>query len=184
MFKKLKDFFTPKRKQAKFVCSCCGKEHDNWPALGYNSPTYYSDLSDEDKETLAELNSDVCIIRHSDQTDRFVRGVLEIPVHDSCQNLSYGIWVSLSENSFEDYVINLDNENREGGYFGWICNNLEGYKTTLSIPSDVYLEPNGLRPLIVPHQSHEHPLVDDYYNGISIAEAEKRINAVIQNSGN
>ena len=184
MLKKLKNLFARKQNQLKFKCSCCGKEHNEWPSLGYNCPAEYSYLSEEDKKNIAELNSDVCIIRYSDQTDRFVRCVFEIPVRDSCQSLSYGIWVSLSEKNFEDYIVNFDDKNREGCYFGWISNNIEGYESSLSIPSDVYLQPNGFRPLMVPHESHDHPLVHDYYNGISIDEAEKRINTVIQSSGN
>lgn len=182
MFKKLKELFLPKHSQVKFVCSSCGKEHDNWPALGYDSPA--SNLNEEERDKIEMLTSDCCVIKYDDQTDRFIRGVLKIPVNNSCQDLEYGIWVSLSEKSFDDYQANYNNNNSEGGYFGWIFNDIEGYSGTLLVPSDVCLQLDGLRPLIVPHQSCEHPLVYDYYNGISIAEAENRINAVIQKSGN
>lgn len=184
MLKKFKSLFARKENQVKFTCSCCGKEYNEWPALVYSSPIYYSNLSDDDKKNIAELTSDICIIHHSDQVDRFVRGVLKIPIIESCRYLEYGIWVSLSETSFEDYQVNYNNNNREGGYFGWTSNNIQGYENTLSIASDVYLQQNGLRPLVVPHQSHDHPLVGDYYNGISMDEAQKRIDAVIQKPGN
>ncbi|PZR23403.1 MAG: DUF2199 domain-containing protein [Flavobacterium psychrophilum] len=184
MLKKLKGLFTSKSVDPKFVCSCCGKEHSEWPSLGYNAPVYYSILSDDAKNEIAELSSDFCVIRHNDQTDRFIRVVLKMPVHGHCRDMEYGLWVSLSEKSFEDYQDNYNDKNREGGYFGWTSNNLEGYENTLSIPVDVYLQPNGFRPLIVPHQSHDHPLVYDYYNGIPLVEAEKRINCVIQKSAN
>lgn len=179
MFGKLKEFFGVK-KPMEYKCSCCGKTHANWPALGYNSPDHYSYLSDDDKKGNAELTSDTCIINYPDRVDRFVRGVLKIPVQNTCRHLEYGIWVSLSEQNFYDYLDNLDNESRSGGYFGWVCNTIYGYDKSLSIPSDVLVQPNGYRPLIVPHESHDHPVVIDFYNGISIAEAEKRINAVIQ----
>jgi hypothetical protein len=64
--------------------------------------------------------------------------------------LDYGIWVSLSEKSFNDYIANFDEPDRKGVYFGWICNNLLGYDSTISIPSDVYLQSNGNRPVIIP----------------------------------
>lgn len=182
MLGKLKGLFSSKEKVVKYKCSCCGKEHEEWPALVYDSPIYYSDLSEEDKKNIAELTSDICIIKHPEHTHRFVRGVLNIPVNDSCCHLEYGLWVSLSEKSFEDYQDNYNNDDREGAYFGWTCNNIEGYDTTLSIASDVLVQKNGFRPYIVPHDGNDHVLVNDYYNGISLLEAEKRINAVIQKS--
>lgn len=110
MFKKLKELFTPKQNKIEFICSCCGKEHAEWPSLGYNAPVYYSYLPDEDKEAIAELSSVFCVIRHDGQVDRFVRVILKIKVHDSCLDLEYGVWVSLSEKSFEDYQGNYDNK--------------------------------------------------------------------------
>ena len=47
----------------KFTCSCCGKVHEQWPALAYSSPTNYEVLSDEEKQSIAELSSDFCSIR-------------------------------------------------------------------------------------------------------------------------
>jgi len=35
------------------------------------------------------------------------------------------------------------------------------------------------RPFVYPHQSYDHPFVDDFYNGITKEEAEKRINRVL-----
>lgn len=36
----------------KYTCSCCGKEHEDWPALVYVSPTNYDTLSKADKKIL------------------------------------------------------------------------------------------------------------------------------------
>lgn len=181
MFEKLKFFFGVK-KPLEYKCSSCDKTHANWPALGYSSPVYYSDLSADDKNGIAELSSDFCVIKNEDQTDRFIRGVLKVPVIDSCQDLEYGLWFSLSEKSFEDYKAKYYKEDNEDVYFGCISNNIEGYKSTIVIPCNVCVQMNGLRPLVIPHESHDHPLVSDFYNGISIVEAEKRINALIQQS--
>ena len=43
----------------KYKCSTCGKEHEDFPALVFSSPYYYNRLSEEDKEKLANLNSDL-----------------------------------------------------------------------------------------------------------------------------
>src|SRR5436190_20167554 len=104
----------------KYICSCCGQEHEDWPTLAYSSPTHYERLTDEEKENIAELSSDFCIIRNTEQTDRFIRCTLSQKVIDHCENLDYGLWVSLSEKSFQDYSDNFKNENHVTSYFGWL----------------------------------------------------------------
>lgn len=144
----------------KYTCSCCGKEHDDWPALSYSSPTNYHQLSETEKERLGELNSDFCVITYPDQTDRFIRCTMMQQVADYCNDLQYGIWVS---------------------YFGWLSNDLPDYDFSKgSIPVTVFTQPGNSRPIIVPHHEFDHPFVRDYYNGISREEAERRINAMLK----
>jgi hypothetical protein len=120
--------------QIKYTCSNCGKEHEEWPALTYTSPTNYDTLS-EDKQNIAELTSDFCVITHPDQTDRFIRCTLTQKLIDHCEDLEYGLWVSLSEKSFNDYSENFDNESHEAKYFGWLCNDSPDYEFPESIPA-------------------------------------------------
>jgi hypothetical protein len=87
--------------QTKYTCSNCGKEHEEWPALTYISSTNYDTLSEEDKQNIAELTSNFCIITHPDQTDRFIRCTLTQKLIDHCEDLEYGLWVSLSEKEFQ-----------------------------------------------------------------------------------
>jgi len=159
----------------KYICSHCGKEHENWPALAYSSPANYDELSTEDKETIADLNSDFCVITYPDQTDRFIRCTLNQRVIDHCQDLEYGLWVSLSEASFKDYSDNFNNENHVTQYFGWLSNALPDYEFDDSIPTTIFTKPGNNRPEIVPHDDFDHPFVRDYYNGITKIEAERRI---------
>ena len=163
----------------KFTCSCCGKEHEEWPALAYISPTNYNTLSEEEKQNIAELDPDFCVITYADQTDRFIRCTLTQKVIDHCGDLEYGLWVSLSEKSFEDYSNNFKNENHEATYFGWLSNNLTGYDFSNSIPTSVYTRTGNQRPEIVPHEDFDHPFVHDYYNGITKSEAERRITEML-----
>lgn len=166
--------------QIKYTCSCCGQEHYEWPALTFKSPDHYNSLSQADKETIAEIDSDFCIIRHSDQTDRFIRCTLTQKVIDHCKDLQYGLWVSLSEQSFSDYSDNYNNENHETAYFGWLCNDIPEYEFSESIPATVFTRTDNQRPEIVPHNDFDHPFVRDYYNGISKQEAERRIKAMLE----
>ncbi|MFT3823535.1 MAG: DUF2199 domain-containing protein [Chitinophagaceae bacterium] len=166
--------------QTSFICSCCGKEYNEWPSLAFDSPTSYHSLSEDYKANNAELNTDFCVICHPEQTDRFIRCVLIQKVNDRCDGLQYGLWVSLSENSFNDYRENYDNENYVTQYFGWLSNNIPGYHFDTAIPTTVITKTGNQRPEIVPHDDVDHPFVKDYYNGITIEEAERRINAMLQ----
>lgn len=164
----------------KYICECCGKEYEEWPALAFSSPLHYNTLSGEDKKTIGELNSDFCSIHHPDQTDRFIRGVLFQKVNYHCENLQYGLWVSFSEKSFQDYKDNFENKEHEASYFGWLCNDIPGYNFEESIPTSVHTQKDGDRPEIVPHKDFDHPFVRDYYNGISKEEAENRMKVMLE----
>ena len=165
----------------RYTCSCCGQIHDEWPALAFKSPLAYDVLSEADKKNMAEIDSDFCIVRHPEQTDQFIRATLTQKVIDHCQDLHYGLWVSLSEKSFEDYAENYyeNKERTETTYFGWLSNDIPEYEFITSIPTTVYTKEWDLRPEIVPHRNHDHPFVHDYYNGITKEEAERRINAML-----
>jgi hypothetical protein len=161
--------------ETKYKCPNCGEVHEEWPALAFDSPAPYHDLPEDMQEEIAELTSDFCIIRHPDQTDRFIRGTLTITVNDHCEDLEYGVWVSLSEKSFEDYSANYNKPNPQATYFGWLNNNIPLYPDTENIPTTVFTRTDGQRPEIVPHEDFDHPLVHDYYHGITKTEAERRI---------
>jgi hypothetical protein len=163
----------------KYKCNVCGQEHKEWPALTFITPTPYDVLSEDDKLEIAELDSDFCVITHVDQTDRFIRVTLTQRVIDNCQDLDYGLWVSLSEKNFQDYTENYNNEDYETIYFGWLSNDLLDYDNDVSIPTTVYTRTEGQRPYIVPHKDFEHPFVSDYYDGITKTEAERRINDML-----
>ncbi len=170
-----------KDKNVEFQCAVCGQIHQDWPALTYNSPSHYHDLTPKEKETIATIDSDFCEITHDDQIDRFIRVVLKQKVIDSCVDLDYGLWVSLSEKNFIDYKANYNNENHETTYFGWLSNYLPDYDDTTKIPTTVVTKPGNERPEIFPHKDFNHEFVRDYYHGITAKEAEKRINKMLDN---
>ncbi len=167
----------------KYTCTCCGQEHEEWPALTYNSPDAYHNLTDEEKQNIGELKDDFCVIRHPDQIDRFIRCTLTQKVVDHCEDLEYGLWVSLSEKSFQDYSENFKNEHHVTNYFGWLCNDLRDYEFNESIPTTVFTRTGNDRPYIVPHQEFDHPFVNDYYAGITKQEAERRIMEMLRIAG-
>lgn len=87
-----------------YTCTSCGEKHEDMPAIGFTAPDPYNQLSEEERIAYqAECDSDFCIIRYPDQTDRFIRAVLPIPIIGHEETLEYGVWVSVSEKSFNDY---------------------------------------------------------------------------------
>lgn len=166
----------------EYKCSVCGEIHDDYPALTFSSPDYYNWLSDDEKKLYkAHLESDFCIIEYPDETSRFIRVVLKQKIIDSELTLDYGLWVSLSENSYNDYLLNYDNENHETQYFGWLSSTIPDYTFDVSIPTNVNTKKGNERPEIIPHSDFEHSFVEDYYNGISKEEAENRIHNMLSN---
>jgi hypothetical protein len=172
----------------KYTCLKCGQLHERWPALAFHAPHAYNYLTEKEKRRIAELESDFCIIRYPEQTDRFIRGIMVQKVTDYCENLEYGLWVSLTEQSFDEYRKNYNNENFERTYFGWLSNSLPEYDFKESVPTTIYVRKGKERPEIVPHQTFRHAFVYDYFNGITKAEAEERImmmkDALKYSSGN
>ncbi len=169
------DIFKKKQKFAEIKCSACGEIHSELPALGFSTPFYYETLNEKDKEEISKISNDFCLISHEDQTDRFIRTTLTIKINDACEDLDYGIWVSLSEKSFNEYQSEFKNSIGGKTYFGMICNEIQDYEeSTLGIQVNVNTRTNEMRPEIIPHQN-EHNLIFDWENGITNKEAEKRI---------
>ena len=160
-------------KMAKYQCGKCDEWHEDWPAYAFNSPDYYYWLSDEEKKK-SELNEDFCVVREKDATHYFIRAVLFQPVQDYCETVDYGVWTSLSEQSFQDYRENFKKPAHQVQYFGWLANQMPDYGND-DIKLTVVTNQEGERPAVFPHQSQDHPLVHDFYRGISFVEAERRI---------
>ena len=171
-----------KKQKKKFVCEECGQEHSDWPALTFTSPTYYYFLPEEVKNQCAELSNDFCKVSDEGQTYYFIRVVYNQFVVDSEENLQYGLWTSLSEKSYEDYKANFKNENHITTYFGWLSSDLPGYDNSTHIGLEVRTKPGNERPEIVPDPKIDHPIVHDYYNGITAHEAQRRVDEMYQMS--
>ena len=167
----------------QFQCSKCGKVHKEWPAIAFDAPHNFYELSEgEKKKYVKEITDDFCVLEYEDQTDRFIRVVLYQEVIDSCQYLHYGVWVSLSEKNFDEYKANFYSEEQEGIYFGYLCSQIANYGYSNTIKTNVVLSKNRQRPEVIPHQDQmEIDFVRDYWNGITKAEAEKRIADAMSN---
>jgi len=160
----------------QFVCKTCGKNHDGIPAYGADRPAQYWDVPQEKLEEDVFLTSDSCVI-----ADRFffIRGCLEVPVDADEGHLEWGVWVSLSEESFFLWQDSYETPVRShiGPFFGWLSTSLPGYPDTLNLKTMVFLRDNGIRPRIVLEET-EHPLSIEQRDGISMDRVQEIISVV------
>ena len=145
-----------------------------------DAPYWYDVIAPEELEWRAELTSDQCVI---DDEHYFVRGVLEIPVADGSEPLTWGVWVSLSRKNFERMSELWETPGRESEppYFGWLSTALPCYPDTLSLKTHVHTRPVGLRPLIELEPT-EHPLAVEQRNGITMARVKEIVECVLHDS--
>lgn len=159
-----------------FTCRCCGEVHEGSPSFAYNEPAPYASLSEEQKKTIAKIDSDLCVIQGAERTDYFARAVLEVPIIGAAEPFTWGVWTSLSEKSFNRYVETYDHPVVGENFFGWVCNRVPFYPVpAATFAADVYVQPGGTRPKLVLRdvRNEGHPLIIDQREGISIARAQE-----------
>jgi hypothetical protein len=151
----------------RWRCARCGAEHDGVPLdWAFEAPAYW----DGGRGEHDVLTSDFCTWTDDDGVlSFFVRGVLHVPVPELGQKLGYGVWSSLSEESFVRVQELADDPPgaEDAGYFGWLSNSIAGYPETLNLPVDVVRGDVGIRPSLVLHGG-DHPLIAEQHRGIGV----------------
>ena len=150
----------------EFRCRSCGEIHEGMPGFGAAAPLSYYAIPETERASRCKLGSDNCII---DNKSFFVRGCLEIPVHGADEPLIWGVWVSLSGQSFLAWQKVFEQKCRShvGPFFGWLNASLKPYPETVNLKTKVHLRDDGLRPWIELEPT-DHPLAVEQRNGISI----------------
>lgn len=151
----------------RFKCAVCEAWHEGMPSFGTLAPHYYHGVPEAERATRCVLNDDLCIV---DDEYFFVRARLNIPVEGTEEPFSWGVWVSLSEKNFDDYVEHFEARDRShlGPYFGWLSTGLTLYPDTVNLRTQVYPRNDGQRPL-VELEATDHPLSIEQRDGISLA---------------
>jgi hypothetical protein len=150
----------------EFACSSCGNVHRGMPSFGADAPSSYYELPQADRETRCALGTDDCVI---DRKWFFVRGCIDIPVIGYEEQFSWGVWVSLSETNFQQWVACYDSERSThiGPFFGWLNAWLKPYPNTVNLKTRVHLRDGGIRPYIELEPT-DHPLAVEQRHGITI----------------
>ena len=149
----------------EFKCATCGETHKGMPSFGSDKPSSYYELPEAEREERCECGADACVI---DKKWFFVRGCIEIPVHGQKEPFIWGVWVSLSEDSFIKWKAVFDKDKRShiGPLFGWLNTWLQPYPDTRNLKTMVHLRDHGTRPYIELEPT-EHPLAVEQREGIS-----------------
>jgi hypothetical protein len=151
----------------RWRCATCGEEHVGLPLdIAFDEPLYW----DGGRAEGDRLTPDLCTWTDDDGVRCFfVRGVIELPILDHPDTFAYGVWSSLSEQSYESVLERWQETVSEDGpiYFGWLSNSLPGYPETLNLPLDVVSRGPRLRPTFVLHVG-EHPLIREQRQGITM----------------
>ena len=148
-----------------FACAGCGAYHVGMPAFGWDWPVQYLMVPEGERAARVELSSDTCVI---DGRWFFARGCLEIPVRGHGEPLSWGVWVSLSEQNFRAYATLFDDASREPGtrFVGWLCSVVPGYPDTQQLAAALHVRSWPTRPFIELEPT-DHPLAAEQREGIS-----------------
>jgi hypothetical protein len=131
----------------EFLCSSCGQVHTGMPAFAAKAPVSYYAIPEAERASRCELGTDDCII---DGERFFILGCVEIPVHGEQEPFSWGVWVSLSRASYEQWraCFGIARRAHVGPFFGWLNAILEPYPTDENIKTRVHLRDDGIRPSI------------------------------------
>lgn len=130
------------------------------------APEYWTeDLADSGE---GSLSADQCVINGE---WFFVHGLIEIPVVDCDEPFSWGVWVSLSKQSYHRMAELWETQGREQEppYFGWLSTDLPVYSpTTINLRTHLHTRPVGERPFIEVEPT-DHPLAVEQRTGITRA---------------
>jgi hypothetical protein len=150
-----------------YRCSVCGDVHDDLPDLGSDRPDMWWGIPEDERAERIVLTSDTCVI---DDEEFFIRGVIEIPVHDAPQPFGIGVWVSQKRENFLTYLRSPESD-RIGPFFGWLCTRISYYEAdTLFLKTMAHFPGGDLRPTIELEPT-DHPLAVDQREGITIDKA-------------
>ena len=150
-----------------YRCTICGESHDGLPDIAADRPDHWWSVPEPERTERIWLTSDLCVI---DGKDYFIRGVVEIPIHEQAEPFGFGVWVSQKKDNFFAYVENWDSD-EIGPFCGWLCTRIRYYsEDTTGLKTMAHFRTGGLRPSIELEPT-DHPLAVDQCQGMTLAKA-------------
>jgi hypothetical protein len=145
------------------------------PAWHFPAPIQALGVPREVRRVRVALTEDDCVI---DGREFYRKGLLEIPVHGTGERFTWGVWLSVSKESYARFGELFGEPTRPAGesFFGWLCNALPGYPDTQLLKTYLHVREYPARPW-VELEPTDHPLAIDQREGLSperaIALAER-----------
>jgi hypothetical protein len=158
--------------QRTWTCQCCGKQYDTLLTdYAFAAPSQWYSIPEEERDSRSRLSADVCVI---DRQDFFIRACIEIPIIATDATFIWGVWVSVSRESFLriDELWDATELDDEAPKFGWLCNSISEYPETFALKTLVHLRTGNKRPAIELEPT-DHPLAVEQREGISITRVEE-----------
>jgi len=162
-----------------WTCRCCGKQYDTLPlSYALPAPDPWLAIPETEHGDRGQISSDTCAI---DGSKFYVRGCLEIPIADCPDRFVWGVWVSVSEKSFDRIgeLWDVELRDKEPPFFGWLCNDISIYPRTLKLKTHLHLRNGGMRPFIELEPT-DHPLAVEQRNGMTLQRVKEIASLVLQ----
>lgn len=159
-------------------CASCGAWHDDVP-LAFHAHAPQAWTPELAGRSGCRLTDETCVI---DDRDRFVRARIPIPIEGHDLHFEWGVWVSLSEASFDLLLDAWDRPGREAlpPMFGWLSTELPVYATsTLNLRTMLHAQPVGVRSVLELEQT-AHPLAVEQRTGISWGAVAARARMLLE----
>lgn len=160
-----------------FKCSFCGQTHDELPEISYMRPAAYFELPQDQREERAGYTDDLCII---DGERFFIRGTLPLPIKDTDDQWSWGVWAEVFEVNYERYLDLWDAEeaDEEPPFWGRLSGGVKAYPDSDELEVNVYLQSGNQRPIfkVVPE---DHPLGIAQREGVTMEQIHSFIEDAI-----
>jgi hypothetical protein len=102
--------------------------------------------------------------------DHYVRARIQIPVIDTAELFTWGVWVNPSRESYRELVRRWNDSDRatQAPFFAYLSTPLDVYsEPTLLLGTQVHVRPKPERPLAILEPS-DHPLAVEQHNGITM----------------
>jgi hypothetical protein len=145
--------------------------------LAFQEPGGWNDLS-SDVRGRSDLSDDFCRIDHGGGTvDRFIRCLLPIPVMGLQEEFRFGVWMSVSEASWNVYDGGFDTGVYEReGCFGYLGHTIPDFPGSFLLHADVYFGHQRQRPRVTLHDA-DHALVRAQKEGVTPEQVERWVAA-------
>lgn len=161
-------------KDYRWKCGSCDEWHYG-PTLdiAYKTPYHWNSDNAENSPDFSKsatypptfITRNYCVMNAEDY---FIRGIIKLPIIGTDQSFCWGVWGSLSKESF-DAIIQMQHTQKSEQFppmFSWLCTKLDDYPNTLSLKMNAHINSLDETPMF-DLEPTDHPLSQEYYNGIT-----------------